>query len=183
MILQFLRPRSCGVRTITTCSPHNFDLVKSYGADDVYNYKDAECAAKIRADTGNTLEYAIDCVAEESSMRFCYAALGRVGGKYVALNPSTISRPRARSSSPTGSWPPVSTRLILAASLCQLLNEDKLRSHPVRLEDGGLSGLLNGVEILRKGGVSGQKLVLSFFFFFFSLIGVLICLFALSRVT
>ncbi|KAI0543588.1 putative alcohol dehydrogenase [Xylaria curta] len=180
MVLQLLR--LCGVRTITTCSPHNFDLVKSYGADEVYDYKDAECAAKIRADTGNTLEYAIDCVAEDSSMRFCYAALGRVGGKYVALNPFDDQQATRKVIEPDwilatridgagSSWPPPfacdpspeleELSVSLFAAIQQLLNEDKLRSHPVRLEDGGLSGLLNGIEILRKGGVSGQKLVYS----------------------
>jgi NADPH:quinone reductase-like Zn-dependent oxidoreductase len=171
---------SCGVPTITTCSPHNFDLVKSYGADEVYDYKTPDCAAKIRADTQNTLEYAVDCVAEDSSMSFCYAALGRMGGKYVALNPFNQQLATRKVIEPDwilatridgagSSWPApyacepepklAELSVSLFAKVQQLLNQDKLRSHPVRVEDGGLPGLLNGVEILRKGGISGQKLV------------------------
>ncbi|KAI0206178.1 putative alcohol dehydrogenase [Astrocystis sublimbata] len=155
MVLQLLR--LCGVSTITTCSPHNFHLAKSYGADEVYDYKEQDCAAKIRADTNNTLEYAIDCVAEDSSMRFCYAALGRVGGKYVALNPFNEQLATRKVIEPDwilatridgagSSWPPP-----FACAPSPALEE--------LVEGGGLPGLLDGVKILRNGGLSGQKLV------------------------
>jgi hypothetical protein len=146
----------------------------------VYDYKTPDCAAKIRADNKNCLEYAIDCVAEDSSMTFCYAALGRMGGKYVALNPFNEQLATRKVIDPDwilatridgagSAWPapygcPPEPKLetlsvFLFQKVQELLNEEKLRSHPVRVEEGGLKGILNGVEILRKGGLSGQKLV------------------------
>ncbi|KAF7715053.1 Uncharacterized protein PECH_003523 [Penicillium ucsense] len=54
----------CGHRVITTCSPSNFDLVRSYGADLVFDYKSETCAKDIRTATKNTLRYALDPFAE-----------------------------------------------------------------------------------------------------------------------
>jgi len=73
--------KRCGARVITTCSPRNFDLVRSYGADACFDYNEPNCGADIRAFTENALEYAIDCITEESTMKICYQALGRCGGK------------------------------------------------------------------------------------------------------
>jgi NADPH:quinone reductase-like Zn-dependent oxidoreductase len=70
-----------GARVITTCSPHSNDLVRSYGADDIFDYHEATCGEDIRALTKNALEYALDCITEENTMKICYQALGRCGGK------------------------------------------------------------------------------------------------------
>ncbi|KAI1453314.1 putative alcohol dehydrogenase [Annulohypoxylon moriforme] len=180
MMLQLLK--ICGFPTITTCSPHNFKLVKSYGADKVYDYKSANCAAQIRADTKNILEYAIDCFAEDSSMKFCYAALGRAGGHYTALNPfnDTLATRKVitpdwilatRIAGDGSHWPapygcePEPRLKELAGPLFGriqgLLDGGKIRPHAVRVEEGGLPGLLNGVGMIRRGEISGTKLVYS----------------------
>jgi len=70
-----------GARVITTCSPHSNDLVRSYGADEVFDYHDATCRVDIRALTNSALDYAIDCITEKDTMKICYQALGRCGGK------------------------------------------------------------------------------------------------------
>ncbi|KAJ5948191.1 alcohol dehydrogenase [Penicillium verhagenii] len=178
MVLQLLK--LCGFPTIATCSPHNFDFVKGYGADVVYDYKSSDCAAKIRADTNNELEYIIDCFAEDSSMRFCYAAMGRAGGKYVALNPFSehlhnrkVIEPdwilATRIAGDGSMWPApfacpdepkiLEISLPLYRTFQVLLDERKIRPHTVQLEDGGLSGIPEGVQKIRSGAVSGVKLV------------------------
>ncbi|KAI0116057.1 putative alcohol dehydrogenase [Hypoxylon sp. NC0597] len=178
MMLQLLK--QCGFPTITTCSPHNFKFVKSYGADKVYDYKSANCAQQIRADTKNTLEYAIDCFAEDSSMKFCYAALGRAGGHYTALNPYNDALATRKVIEPDwilatriagdgSAWPapyacepePRLKELAgpLFARIQSLLDADKIKPHAVRVEEGGLPGLLNGVGMIRRGEISGTKLV------------------------
>jgi len=43
--------------------------------------------------------------------------------------------------------------------LGKLLASGALKTHPVRLGQGGLSGVLDGLELLRQGKVSGEKLV------------------------
>lgn len=35
----------------------------------------------------------------------------------------------------------------------------ELKAHPIRVEKGGFEGLLDGVSLVRKGKVSGVKLV------------------------
>ncbi|KAK6062548.1 zinc-binding dehydrogenase family [Seiridium cupressi] len=178
MMLQLLR--LCGFPTIATCSSRNFNLVKGYGADKVYDYKASQCAQTIRQDTGNTLEYIVDCYGEDSSMRFCYEAMGRAGGNYTALNPfNEALRTRkvinpdwilaTRIAGDGSKWPapyaceyePRLAQLAgpLFAKIQSLLDMGKLRAHQVRIEEGGLPGILNGVDIIRRGELSGQKLV------------------------
>ena len=88
MAIQLLK--RCGLRVITTCSPRNFDLVRSYGADTCFDYRSPTCGADIRAFTNNSLEYALDCITEESTMKICYQALGRCGGKCTPPMPFSI---------------------------------------------------------------------------------------------
>ena len=79
MAIQLLK--MCGLRVITTCSPKNFELVKDYGADECVDYQSPTCGPDIRVMTGNALDYALDCVTNEGTMKICYQALGRCGGK------------------------------------------------------------------------------------------------------
>lgn len=178
MVIQLLR--LCGFHVITTCSPRNFGLAKSFGAHETFDYKVAGCAADIRSRCGNALEYAIDCVAEDSTMKFCYAAIGRAGGSYTALNPFNetlatrkVIRPdwilATRITGDASCWPapyacdPEPRLREMAGPLFEkiqkLLLQGKIRAHPVRVEEGGYQGLLEGVKIIRNGEVSGQKLV------------------------
>ncbi len=54
---------SSGLEVITRASPQSFDLVKSRGADVVFDYNDPECGQKIREYTKNSLCYVFDCVS------------------------------------------------------------------------------------------------------------------------
>ncbi|KAL9571859.1 hypothetical protein ACKAV7_004005 [Fusarium commune] len=64
-----------GFEPIATCSPRNFELVKSYGASAVFDYQDPNCTADIRKHTKNKIKYALDCISTTSSMQFCYQAM------------------------------------------------------------------------------------------------------------
>ncbi|KAJ5372363.1 hypothetical protein N7517_004369 [Penicillium concentricum] len=81
-----------GYKVLTTCSPRNFDLVRSLGADDVYDYKDAQAPAKIRKATDNKLKLVFDCISLESSAAFCDNAISTDGGEYSALLSIKINR-------------------------------------------------------------------------------------------
>lgn len=77
---------SSGLTVITTCSPRNFDLVKSYGADKVFDYSDStECGKQIREYTNDNLKHAFDCISEKTSPQICADALSSAGGIYSAL--------------------------------------------------------------------------------------------------
>ncbi|THW97443.1 putative alcohol dehydrogenase [Aureobasidium pullulans] len=174
--------RRCGFKPITTCSPANFNLVKSYGAEEAFDYHSSTCAENIRKYTGNTLAYAADCVTVPSSTKACIAAIGRAGGRYVALDPyeedlmtRKVVRPdwilatavAGRGSSwpaPYGREPDMECRVWAEeylASVERLIGSgaDQIRSHPLEEREGGLEGIMSGIEEIRRKQVRGFKLV------------------------
>ena len=122
--------RRAGLRPITTCSPKNFDFVKSFGAEAVFDYRSPSCGADIKKYTKNGLGYAIDCITEESSMKICYAAIGRAGGRYIGMDP-----------------------------LEKLLADGQIKTHPAKVSGGGLEAVIGGVDLLRRKEISAEKLV------------------------
>lgn len=170
----------CGMKVLATCSPHNFPLVKSYGADAVFDYHThTDATTAIRAATKNRLRYALDCISTDSTMEFCYACLGRTGGRYVRLEPFAASlhtRPTVTPDWVIGSmvhgkeigWPPPLAReadgdvRVWAAgwyrTVQRLLDAGRVRAHPVRVSEGW-EAILSGIEVLAKGEISGEKVI------------------------
>lgn len=83
MAIQLLRLSN--LEPIATCSPSNFDMVRSYGASVVFDYTEPDTPEKIREYTGGRLRYALDCIADQDSVRCCYNSIGRTGGRYACL--------------------------------------------------------------------------------------------------
>ncbi|KAM7184233.1 GroES (chaperonin 10)-like protein [Rhypophila sp. PSN 637] len=187
MAIQLIR--SSGCIPIATCSPHNFDMVKSYGAAEVWDYGDPSTVEKIKLYTRNALSFALDCACEmsagtSSSLNFCYAALGRAGGRYTSLEPYPEDQPRnMRSRRVKADWvlgaavlgrevgwrepyhivPDPELRkfgMEWMAYAQGMLDRGDIRPHPVRIgKEKGLEQVLGGIELLRKKRVSGEKLV------------------------
>jgi NADPH:quinone reductase-like Zn-dependent oxidoreductase len=170
-----------GLRPIATCSPSNFALVLGFGAEKVFDYRSPDCAREIRAYTRNGLAYALDCVSESDSAQLCYGAIGRAGGRYCGLEPVRQAVAAARPSI-RASWLMVLTmfgrrvaldgeyareaspadRALSAnifAATQTLLDAGRIKSHPVKVLDGRWAGVFQGVDMIRTGAVSGQKLV------------------------
>ncbi|KAL8840016.1 MAG: hypothetical protein Q9170_001500 [Blastenia crenularia] len=172
-----------GHRAITTCSPKNFALVKSYGADAVFDYSSPNCAQEIRKLTRNSMKYAIDPFAEFRTMAICDESIGRVGGRVTALELPQGRIPVAKKikrdlvMGPTilgagvdsgdkgsdyakGADPELRRWGIeFYQSVQRLVDERKLRAHPVRVLPGRFEAILHGLNILKRKEVSGQKLV------------------------
>ena len=175
-----MRP-SAGLRPIATCSPSNFELARSFGAENTFDYRSPTCAADIRAYTHNALAYALDCVSLVETTQLCYSAIGRAGGRYVALEPcrETITNTRRVVQA---SWLMVLTifgdkvaldgeygrearpedrefgsRLFAAAQV--LLDRGEIQPHPIKSMPGGWKGVIEGVDIIRAQTLSAQKLV------------------------
>lgn len=165
-----------GYKVITTCSPRNFDLVRSLGADAVYDYKDAQAAAEIRKATNDNLKLVFDCISLESSAAFCDNAISTTGGEYSALLNVKIERAN------------VNDRFTLAYSILgeafnfgetpfpaipddrahgekflavaqPLLDQGKIKVHPPKVGKDGLKGVIEGLQLLKTDKVSGEKLV------------------------
>ena len=171
----------CGHRVITTCSPHNFDLVQRYGADAVFDYRSPTCAADIKAYTKNKLKRVIDPFGEAATTVLCYEVIGRAGGIYCSLEqyrealckrkavrhhlvmgPSIIGRgvllPEPYGVPPDPELHEWSKRFYRGFQ--RLVDEGKLRPLESEiLQPAGFHTVLEGLELLKEKKVSGKKLV------------------------
>ncbi|KAF9890023.1 hypothetical protein FE257_006703 [Aspergillus nanangensis] len=165
-----------GYMVLTTCSPHNFDMVKKLGADAVFDYQDPESAKKIRVYTKDGLKLVLDTISLESSARYCDNAISTQGGDYMALLNVSIARENVNDR-----WTLAYTSmgedfmlgdLLFTASaedkefgqkfstLSQrLLADGKIKAHRFKVGSEGLKGVLEGLQLLKEGMVSGEKLV------------------------
>lgn len=173
--------RLAGFTPVVTCSSHSFELVKSYGAEAVFDYRAPDCAAAIREHTRNGLKYALDCITTGESMQICYAMLGRSGGRYTALDPYpeavAATRKIVKADWVLGpvmlggeiGWPAPHGRpadmdmyafgVKWSKTVQELLHRGLIREHPLLVQSGGLGGVLNGMEAIRAKKISGKKLV------------------------
>ncbi|PVH74413.1 putative zinc-binding dehydrogenase family oxidoreductase [Cadophora sp. DSE1049] len=173
--------RHAGLTPIATCSPRSNALVESYGAEKCFDYHLPSCAKEIKAYTRNGLRYALDCIVEADTMTICYGALGRSGGRYTALEPypeyiantrKTVDSNWVLGPSILGTkigWPAPFGRegdpslRVFGKKWFQtaqrLLDQGEIVPHPVRVSDTGFDGVFDGLELLRKKMVSGEKLV------------------------
>ncbi|KAJ5716612.1 chaperonin 10-like protein [Penicillium malachiteum] len=165
-----------GYKVLTTCSPHNFELVKNLGADEVYDYKDAATAAAIRAATGDKLKFVFDTISTASSAEYCDTALSTEGGQYSSLLRISIARENINSRATLGytimgedfmigpmrvparpddfafaqEWLPQAFRFLASG---------QVKVHPLKVNPDGLKGVPEGLNLMKEGKVSGEKLV------------------------
>jgi len=170
--IQFVK--LAGYRVITTCSPRNFDLVKSLGAEAAFDYNDSDCAAKIKEYTNNNLKYIWDTIALEPTAKLCAEVLSS-GGKYGAI--LNVKFPRddvtpTYSLGYTAIGDPVKKNSFESHDNTKdfefmktwikivnpILEQGRLKVHPPKVGKG-LENVLEGCDLLRNDKVSGQKLV------------------------
>ncbi|MCJ1442839.1 MAG: hypothetical protein MMC23_003336 [Stictis urceolatum] len=171
-----------GVTVITTASPHNFDLVKSYGADVVFDYNEPDVGSKIREHTGNKLRLVFDTFSGENAQKICAEALSsdssldlhystlipgddkkfprkdvqsRFTYAYIAIGEAFTKKGKDSPANP-GEYEFAKMFWKMAENLFQ---QGKLRTHPIEEREGGLSGIPQGLEDLKENRVSGKKLV------------------------
>jgi NADPH:quinone reductase-like Zn-dependent oxidoreductase len=166
---------SSNFEIITTCSSNNFDIVKSLGADHVFDYTDANAAAEIAALTKDALPLCIDCFSEQSSYDFCSKTLSE-GATYLCIGPVQPDRldidfkmcmgvlyfnePFKFHEQIIPSPPELFESAVKFAKVAeQLLDEGKIRLHPKEVKKDGLKGVLEGLQEMREKKVHGKKLV------------------------
>ncbi|WOO80855.1 Protein TOXD [Vanrija pseudolonga] len=78
-----------GYKVVTVASPRNHDLVKSYGADEVFDYKDADAVvANVLKVTGGGVSRALDTISEGNSQEITIKTFGPKGGQLNLLLPA-----------------------------------------------------------------------------------------------
>jgi NADPH:quinone reductase-like Zn-dependent oxidoreductase len=75
-----------GFNIVTTCSPRNFDIVKSHGAKHVFNYSDKDVVKQI-TDAVPDLAYAFDCIGNPTSSNLSAQAMGDKKGVICTVRP------------------------------------------------------------------------------------------------
>lgn len=150
---------------VTTASPENFELVKSRGADVVFDYHDPQCSRLIREYTNERLQFILDCISTKASYDIIAKAIPEVADK--GINMVTLL--------PADAWPrnDITPTVILAYTSLgkafakfgidfpeiaahyefgvtfwelsqKLLADGKIKPHPVALRKGGLAAVPDG---------------------------------------
>lgn len=76
--------RALGYHVITTASPKNHSLLKSYGAAETYDYREEGLPEKISKEHPK-LSSALDCISEGGTQSLAARSLGASGGKVIVL--------------------------------------------------------------------------------------------------
>ena len=166
---------------ITGCSPKSSSLAKKAGAVKTFDYQSKTCGDDIRKYTNNELEYALDCIGSVESVKICYAAISSKGGKYMSLEAPPAKLPRrdieadwiitftmfnqkitwqkpfTRDPQPEDrrfaeDWFNATQKLLDAGLIVPL---------PIEERPGGLSGVIEGLDDVRKHKVERVKRVYS----------------------
>ncbi|KAI0312303.1 dehydrogenase, partial [Amylostereum chailletii] len=158
-----------GLTVYALAGARNFELIKSLGAKEVYDYKDPEAAAKIKAATGGKIVYAVDCISELGSDKIISDALSDDGGKIACILPYkgtpkenitpimslaydlVVDRPGSPSYLANG---PTYAKLI-----SDLLAGGKLKPSPILVMPKGLESVADGFKYMMDGKVSAQKVI------------------------
>jgi threonine dehydrogenase-like Zn-dependent dehydrogenase len=178
--------KASGLTVIATASPRNFDYLKSLGADAVFDYRSPTAGAEIRALTGNRLKHALDC-AGGGEMLCAQALTDAEPSKLAELNaPNQAAAELAAKENPlvqTGftavaydildepfeyggqmfyaDKDTVEYAQMFKKMGLELLASGKTRFVKTSLNRGGsgLEGIMFGMNEMRTGRVSGEKLV------------------------
>jgi NADPH:quinone reductase-like Zn-dependent oxidoreductase len=163
-----------GLEVIATASPHNFELVKALGADQVFDYKDPDCGKKIREATNDSLKLAFDTISEKGSSEVCCAAISSKGGLCTSLLPvKNFPRADVRNGHTLAytafgekfseQFPANQNDFDFGVRFWRLsedlFNSGKIKAHPTEVREGGLEAIPKGLDDLKEGKVSGVKLV------------------------
>ncbi|KAL7948025.1 GroES-like protein [Trichoderma barbatum] len=166
-----------GLEVVTTCSPKNFHLVRSLGADHIYDYNSPDCAPSIRKITKNRLAHVFDTISTPETAEICCNAVGSQGGKYAGLGGleqlprDDVANLRIMAHTAFGEAFDFAGEMIPAnpkeydfavnfMGMAQgLLAQGRIKPHPQSVRSGGWSGVLDGLQEMREGKVSGVKLV------------------------
>ncbi|EIW60398.1 GroES-like protein [Trametes versicolor FP-101664 SS1] len=169
-----------GYKVVTTASPRNFELAKSLGADAVFDYRDADVVAKIKQTTGDSVTKALDAISLKESQRISAEVIAPTGGKVVlVLGPEAgatdrkdvqfiltliyTSLGREFGFGP-GSHYPVSSEdraqmVEFLKKVPQIVKDGAVKPPAIKLWEGGLGAIIDGLQYMREGKVSAEKIV------------------------
>lgn len=140
---------------------------------------DPECGKKINSLTNNSLSLVLDTIATRATAQICAQAMTSVPSPnniYINLMDIAFPRPDIKNVFFLGYtvsgekfeiegkvWEAVPEDFELTKKMMvlgeKLVEERRIKAHPSRVMEGGLEGILEGMQLLKEGKVSGAKLV------------------------
>lgn len=169
--------KRAGLTVITTASPHSFNLVKSYGADHVFDHH-SETVVKDVLNQFPGISRALDCFSEGESTEICGQIVQRSAGKVITLldTKAKITGVEIKMImsfqllgkefawlAPIGPKFPVSeSEREALVRFYDELPKWELKSPPLIVLENGFDGILDGLNRIRERKVSGSKLVVTF---------------------
>ncbi|AFR97565.1 enoyl reductase [Cryptococcus neoformans C23] len=178
--------KSLGYKVLGVCSPHSFDLAKSYGADATVSYHDQEKAiVEALKITDGGAEYALDTISEGDTFR---VTIGMMGKKGKQLNCILAVPDEVKQINPNlkVEWslmytlfgvdfiftPRIPNSEVLPASkedrafgeetfakTPELITKFGVKPNPVVIA-GGFEDVIKALDALKNGKVSGKKQVI-----------------------
>ncbi|EPS98739.1 hypothetical protein FOMPIDRAFT_1031239 [Fomitopsis schrenkii] len=168
-----------GYKVVTVASPRNHTLIKSLGADAVFDYKDPDVVSKIKQATGDSIHIAFDTIAVLESQSLTIKTFGPGPGRIIViqspqqeaqkLNPEvkiqhTLIYTALGKELKLGNGIPASPedRAHMAQFLKKLpalVSAGVINPNPVKLWEGGLAAIPDGFKYMKEGKVTGEKLV------------------------
>ncbi|KAK4702881.1 hypothetical protein P7C70_g3335, partial [Phenoliferia sp. Uapishka_3] len=180
-----------GYKVYTTASPAKHEFLKSIGATECFDYKLPNVAELIKKASGGGVDFALDCAAENGSTDATVDAIKASGGKVMTTLPISDETKNRRAqvdveftlvytelgygltfanaitfpalpedNAQTLAWVTKELPAVLAGwkdGKSSKLTGAKLRECP-----GGLAKVVEGLEIMKSGAYSAEKLVYAF---------------------
>ncbi|KAG8966900.1 hypothetical protein FRC05_002348 [Tulasnella sp. 425] len=159
-----------GLKVVTTASPRHFEFVKKLGADAVFDYRDPETPAKIKAWSNGQIKHALDCISEHGTTKLAADSMSNDGGRIIIIIP--VKRDE--------SFPPsnIETHEILIYHGLKHDRDDyypvltewlkhmpeiapKLKVMPLKRWPGGLDALPEALAYHMAGKLSAEKIVVN----------------------
>jgi NADPH:quinone reductase-like Zn-dependent oxidoreductase len=167
-----------GLNVIATASSKNADLLKSYGAKHVLDYRSPNVVEQVRKLTDGRLQYVFDCYSMGGSIETSAKCLSSEGGHIISLLPFDASKldPKIKlhivavfritgkafnfGSEQIVTRPEEKTWYEdFCTDLLSPLNlEGKLKPNPIKVM-GGLESVSEGFKYMEAGKVSAEKVV------------------------
>jgi len=170
-----------GYSPIAIASNKSAPLAMEYGAAGTASYTSPDCVEKVQSLAKKPIRRALDCITDAESVAICFSAMARTSGKYACLEecPEAWRTRRAIKVKEVLGFQilgvdinlgdsvytrPADERLMRigmqwAGEMQLLMDEGRIKTHPLRELQGGWEGIIQGLDMLRNGEVRGEKLV------------------------
>jgi len=165
-----------GYKVVTTASKRNHELVKSLGADLVFDYNDPDVAKNIKLATNNSIHLAYDTISEDYTYPIILGSISEEKPARVSIlhkpNPEFVEKRRdvqwLETLIYTAYGPAANTkndeeeRATLSTFLwgkLPVLVRGGLKPNVIKKFEGGLDNVETALDYLAQGKASGEKIV------------------------